>query len=119
MARGIDLTWAGGEHCFDISKIELLRALQEKCDAGPPFILARIGSNQWHVDDIVSTIRLALEGGGLEKETARKLTKLHVEDRPLMLSVLTAQAALAHALYGAEDDPVGGDSSGEAQAPAE
>lgn len=114
MARGVDLTWAGGEHEFALS-IDLLRALQDRCDAGPGWILARLGSGQWMVDDIVSTIRLALEGGGLEKEEARKLTKKFVEDRPLTLSVLTAQAVLAHALYGDEEDA----SAGELKAPAE
>lgn len=107
MARGADLTWAGGEHSFDVSKIELLRALQDKCDAGPAWILARLASNQWRVDDVVSTIRLGLEGGGLEKEVARKLVKTHVEDRPLTESVLLAHQVLALALYGVGDDPVG------------
>jgi hypothetical protein len=106
MARGVDLTWAGGEHTFALS-IDLMRALQDRCDAGPAWILARLGSNQWRVDDVVSTIRLSLEGGGMDKEQARKLVKVHVEDRPLTESVLTAQAVLMAALYGAEDDPVG------------
>jgi len=106
MARGMDITWAGGEHTFLLS-LDHMRALQDRCDAGPAWILARLTSNQWRVDDVVTTIRLGLEGGGLEKEAARKLVKIHVEDRPLTLSVLTAQAVLAHALYGAEDDPLG------------
>lgn len=106
MARGVDLTWAGGEHTFALT-IDLMRALQDRCDAGPAFILARLTSNQWRVDDVVSTIRLGLEGGGMEKEEARKLVKMHVEDQPLTLSVITAQAVLMAALYGAEDDPLG------------
>jgi hypothetical protein len=106
MARGVDITWAGGEHAFALN-IDLMRALQDRCDAGPAWILARLGSNQWRVDDVVSTIRLGLEGGGLEKEEARKLVKVHVEDRPLTESVLTARTILAASLFGAEDDPVG------------
>lgn len=102
MARGVDLTWPGGEHTFLLT-IELLRALQEKCDAGPAWVLARLGSQQWRVDDVVSTIRLGLEGGGLDKEEARRLVKRHVEDRPLTESVLTAQAVLMAALYGGEE----------------
>lgn len=98
----IDLTWHGGEHTFNL-KIEHLRALQDKCDAGPAWVLARLGSKQWLVDDVVSTIRLGLEGGGMEKEAARKLVKKHVEDRPLTESVLTATAILMASLYGCEE----------------
>lgn len=114
-----DMTWAGGQHDFALP-IELLRALQDKCDAGPAWILARLGSKQWYVDDVVTTIRLGLEGGGVDKETARKLVKKHVEDRPLTESVLTASAILMGALYGGDDDgdKGGDDESGEAVAAA-
>ena len=104
--RGVELTWAGGEHEFKLT-IDLLRALQEKCDAGPAFILQRLTQNRWMVDDVIQPIRLGLEGGGMSKEDARKLVKKFVEDRPLTESVLTAQAILMAALYGAQDDPVG------------
>lgn len=101
-----DLTWAGGEHSFDL-KIEHLRALQDRCDAGPEWILARLSNKQWHVNDVVDTIRLGLEGGGMEKSDARKIVQQYVEDRPLTLSVLTAQAVLMLALYGDPDDQPG------------
>lgn len=104
--RPTDITWAGGEHAFLLT-IDLLRALQDKCDAGPAWALHRLRSGQWMVDDVVSTIRFGLEGGGMPKEDARKLVAKHVEDRPLSLSVLTAQIILMSALFGTEDDPVG------------
>lgn len=110
MARGVDITWAGGEHTFLLT-IDLLRALEDKCDAGPAWVMARLGSGQWRVDDVIQPIRLGLEGGGLDKETARKLVKRHVEDRPLTESVLTAQAILMAALYGGEDDTDQGESN--------
>lgn len=103
---GKQITWAGGEHEFDL-KIEHLRALQDRCDAGPEWILARLSNKQWHVNDVVDTIRLGLEGGGMEKGEARKLVQRYVEDRPLTLSVLTAQAVLLLALYGDPDDQPG------------
>lgn len=99
MARGVDLTWAAGESTFLLT-IDLLRALQDRCDAGPSFILSRLISGEWRVDDIVSTIRLALEGGGLDKEAARKLVKRHIEDEFGARHALLAQAILAHTLYG-------------------
>jgi len=110
--RGMELTWAGGEHTFLLT-IDLLRALQDKCDAGPAFILQRLTQNRWMVDDVIQPIRLGLEGGGMGKEDARKLVKKFVEDRPLTESVLTAQAVLAGALFGAEDDPTGESQAGE------
>lgn len=113
--RGTDLTWAGGEHTF-LLDIDRLRALQDKCDAGPAFILHRLSTQRWHVDDIVSTIRLGLEGGGLSKEEAAKLVRKHIEDAPLAEFVMTAQAVLMAALYGAEDDPTGESQAGEAEA---
>lgn len=110
--RPTDITWAGGEHPFLLT-IDLLRALQQRCDAGPNWVLNRLRTGQWLVDDIVSTIRLGLEGGGMPKEQARKLVEKYVEDRPLALSVLTAQAVLMSSLFDMdEDDPVG-------EAPAE
>lgn len=106
MSRGCELTWAGGEHAFLLT-IELLRALQDKCNAGPPVVLQRLSSNAWYVDDVIQPIRLGLEGGGLSKAEARDLVRSHVEDAPLTASVLTAQAVLMAALFGVEDDPVG------------
>lgn len=110
--RGVDLTWPGGEHCFALP-IELLRALEQKCDAGPAWILGRLGSSQWRVDDVVETIRLGLEGGGMHKDDAHKMVRQHVEGVPLTESVLTAHAILMAALYGA-----GGEDGDEGEAAA-
>lgn len=108
--KGIELTWAGGEHEFLLT-IDLLRALQIKCDAGPQHILERLTTRRWMVDDVLEPIRLGLEGGGLGKEEARHLVRRFVEDRPITEFVLTAQAILMGALFGAE-----GDLPGEAEA---
>lgn len=106
------LTWAGGEHDFALP-IEQLRALQQKSDAGPAWILSRLSSQQWLVDDVVETIRLGLEGGGMQKPDARRLVKNYVEDRPLTLSLKTAQLVLMSALYSAEEDDVPGEAVAE------
>ena len=110
--RGVDLTWAGGEHTFLLT-IDLLRALQQKCDAGPQFILERLSTRRWIVDDVTETIRFGLEGGGASKEEARALVRKFVEDRPLTESVMTAQAILLSALFGSEDDQPGECKAGE------
>lgn len=110
--RAVDITWAGGEHAFLLT-IDLLRALQGKCDAGPHFILERLSTRRWLVEDVIETIRLGLEGGGAPKEVARKLVQRHVEDRPLTESVMTAQAILIASLFGSEDDAPGEGKAGE------
>lgn len=109
--KGVELTWAGGEHEFRLT-IDLLRALQNKCDAGPHHILERLSSRRWMVEDIIDTIRLGLEGGGLDKDEARRLVRIYVEDRPLTESVLTAQAVLVGALFGQEEDASGEEPAG-------
>lgn len=99
MARGIDLTWAGGESNFLLT-IDLLRAMQDRCDAGPSHILNRLLTGEWRVDDIIQPIRLGLEGGGMDKEDARKLVRTHIEEDFSVRHVLLAKAVLAHTLYG-------------------
>ncbi len=113
----VELNWAGGEHPF-LLPIGMMRALQDKCDAGPEWVLNRLRTGQWRVDDVVSVIRLGLEGGGMAKEEARKLTLKHVEEQPLTLSVLTAQLVLMASLYDRGDDTVG-DEPGELAATGE
>lgn len=110
--RGIELTWAGGEHHFMLA-IEHLRALQIKCDAGPQFILSRLANGSWYVEDVIEPIRLGLEGGGMSKDDARKLVVRYVEDRPLTMSVATSRAVLMAALFGSEDDQPGEVAAGE------
>ena len=102
----VELTWEGGEHKFYLG-IRELRALQEKCDAGPPWIARRLLSDQWLVDDIVETVRLGLKGGGLDGAEANKLIRKFVEPYPLTESLPLAVAVLQSALFSVEDDPVG------------
>ncbi len=105
--RPVELTWAGGEHQF-LLRIAQLRALQDACDAGPGTVLKRLLENDWFVDDVISVIRFGLEGGGIEKALARKITMDRVDDAPLATLVPVAQAVLAYSLFGDdEDDPVG------------
>ena len=110
-----DITWAGGEHAFDL-KIEHLRALQDKCDAGPEWLMRRLLSPQWMVDDVVHTVRLGLEGGGMDKDAARKLVRTHLEDAPenLKPAALVAGMVLMNAVMVGDDSDDDGDEPGEA-----
>lgn len=109
------LTWAGGEHDFEL-KLGELRALQQRCDAGPYFVLQRLSSGRWLVEDVVEPIRLGLIGGGMDRQDADRLVRLHVEEKPLLHAAMTAQAILTVALVGEHDDPVGDEEPGERQA---
>lgn len=114
----LPLTWRGGEHEFDL-RIEHLRALQDRCDAGPPVIADRLGTRQWRVEDVTETIRLGLESAGLDKRAARRLVELHVEPN-LEQCAGYARLIIAAALIGDPDDPVGeetGEAGGEETTP--
>lgn len=102
----ITLNWGDGEHIFRLRIGELIE-LQEKCDAGPAFILERLATSRWKVQDIRETIRLGLVGGGLEPIKALTLVKRYVDERPLQENVNHAYVIVAAAIVGAEEEPLG------------
>lgn len=106
------LEWADGSYEFALRWGELSE-LQEACGAGPFVVLARLAGNQWLMQDISTTIRLGLIGGGVEPTKALRLVKDYVESRPPMENVSMARGILEVALIGAPEEPPG-DSSGEA-----
>ncbi len=97
----ITLPWADGSHSFRLA-IGHLRELQDKCNAGPAEVLARLTSGSWRVDDIRETLRLGLIGGGATPMDALVLVARYVDDRPLMENVFPAQAVLLAAVVGEE-----------------
>lgn len=109
----VTLTWADGEHRFRLA-IGQLRELQEKCDAGPAEVLARLSSGKWRLDDVRETLRLGLIGGGLSPGDAHRLTVRYVDERPWLENVQPAQAVLMAALVGAPEEPVGKGAAAEA-----
>lgn len=103
----IDQPWADGRHVFRLG-IDQLAELQEKCDAGPPFVLARLMQNAWRVEDVRETLRLGLIGGGLASRDAMKLIERYVDAQKevqLAENALIAQAVLGAAIFGHEDEP--------------
>jgi hypothetical protein len=112
----IELVWDGGEHPFQLNVGEL-RALQAKCDAGPMYVLTRLLSVQWYVDDVLETIRLGLIGGGMDEALARKLVDAHVPAHRMHKNVPLAANILRHSIMEEDaDDQPGDDSPGEATA---
>lgn len=107
----ITAEFAGEEHDFCLRVGELME-LQEKREAGPAVLLARLSLGQWLIQDVTETIRLGLIGGGADSATAARLVRLNVEQRPFDLGgesglVILAVKILAAATHGAPDEPVG------------
>lgn len=112
-ARTPPLDWADGTYEFALRWGELVQ-LQEACDAGPFVILARLGANQWRMEDISNVIRLGLIGGGVEPSKALGLVRNYVESRPPLENASLARAILEVSVMGAPDER---DEPGEALAP--
>ena len=85
-----------------------LRQLQEKCDAGPLEIMARIQAGRWRVDDVYQTIRLGLIGAGMRMDDALTLVDLTVTDGRLGECAIYAQAILSAAVTGPPDEKIEG-----------
>jgi hypothetical protein len=116
------IPWADGNHEFCL-KWGFVIELQEKCDAGPHYILQRLQIGQWLVQDISETIRLGLIGGGMEPGKALGLVQTYVEARPLLENHGLAMAILAAAIMGVPDEmpdddapPGEGEDAGELEA---
>lgn len=104
----IDLDFGDGTYRFRLRQGELAE-LQEKCDAGPGWVLGRLmhqtaENRGWRVQDAPTIIRLGLIGGGMTPNDALNLVRRYVEDRPPMESLVLAQLVLSAALMGAPED---------------
>ena len=100
----IELTWADGQHKFNIAKLRCVLELEEKCGAGVSEIYTRIATSKWRFNDLRETIRLGLIGAGMLPDRALLLVQRYVDDQPLTASVLPAQAILGAALVGVPGD---------------
>jgi hypothetical protein len=104
--RDLTLVWPGGEHSFAL-RLGELEAVQDKCDAGPEYILNRIRLGNWKTTDLFEVIRFGLIGGGMKPGEALKITRQAFERHGIAEFKLTAMTVLFTALYGPEDDPPG------------
>ena len=107
MARDgtIELPWPDAARVYRL-RLGELRQLQEKCDAGPLEILARMQAGRWRVDDIYQTIRLGLIGGGMRMDEALRIVDLTIHDGVLGECLLYAIATLNAAITGPPDETI-------------
>jgi hypothetical protein len=114
------VVWAGGEHDF-LYDIGHLRALEQRLDAGVAPILLRLLNGSWKVDDVLETIRLGLQGGGMpEREAVRVIEKSYNGANLYELSVVATRVLsmfIAWPTGPGEDEPEKEDDKGEAKTP--
>jgi hypothetical protein len=113
----IELAFGGEDRLFRLP-IGRLRALQEKCDAGPEELLMRMQARTYRVDDLRETLYQGLLGGEMPTHEATTLMKNAFDGEPLIQFIPLVQAILMVVLTGAPDEdeeaPPGG-ATGEAQ----
>ncbi|WP_336968347.1 gene transfer agent family protein [Brevundimonas aurantiaca] len=117
MSRGAEVTLPfGGEDRLFRMPLGRMRAVQEKCDAGPPELLTRYVAKTWRVDDVREPILQGLIGGGLAPHEAQRLVETAMDGLPMMPFVAIAQAVVLAFLIGADDEEPGEAPAGEASA---
>lgn len=92
-----------GEHVFEL-RLKEIRMLEEHRGVGIFRLLQRIVDQSCQVDDYRETIRLGLVGGGMAVETANKMVRDYVDDRPKAEALPVAYFVLAAVAHGIPDD---------------
>lgn len=99
------IVWPGGEHQFRLG-IGELRALEQRCDAGVAVVLMRLIGQQWKIDDVVSTLRIGLIGGGMAERDAQKTIEAALDvSSPYGLSVPAASILTKFIMWETDDQP--------------
>lgn len=105
-ARLRGVVFGDDEYDFRLGWGEIVE-LQEKLGCGPHFLLNRLQTGEWLVQDISQIIRLGLVGGGLEPVAAVRLVKRYVEERPPLENHQLAFVVLTAGLMGSPEESVG------------
>lgn len=116
MSRAAEVTLAfGGEDRVFRLPIGRLRALQEKLDCGPLWLIQLLQEGRWRTDHLREIIFQALKGGGMDDGEATALLKAEFDDPPggYMQFVPLCVAILHPVLFGAQDEPLGEPKAGE------
>lgn len=131
MSRGadIDLDFGGEERTFRLG-IGQWRKVQERCDAGPAELLARLSPvftakragltveqimthgllGTWRVDDVREPILQGLLGANMALPEATKIVREWVDERPLLEAVEIAYMVVLASVIGTEDEKAMGES---------
>jgi len=99
------LEMGDGEYLFRLTSLQVPQ-LEEKCNAAFAIIHARLWNGVWTGADVTETIRLGLEGGGMDPVQAKKLSERH-GGVPFKFSHPIARAVIGAAMWGFEKSPLG------------
>lgn len=130
----ITLAWGDEDRTFRLG-IREWEKVQEKCDAGPAEILARLAPafialqqglspqqvisagylGTWRVHDVREPLYQGLIGAGKNPNEAGKIVRDLVDERPLIESMAIAYQVVLASVTGAEDEPPPGEPEGEAK----
>ncbi|WP_461344464.1 gene transfer agent family protein [Brevundimonas sp. GN22] len=110
-AAEVTLPFGGEERLFRLP-IARLRALQEKTDCGPMELIQRYSAGTWRLDDVREAILQGLIGGGLNSHEATQVIMGHFDDTPIFPHVTIAQAIVASAVIGVDDEQLEKPSAG-------
>ena len=101
--------FGGGEQTFRL-RIGELEELQERCDAGPEFIVQSIYAGTWRVAYVREAIRLGLIGAGMAPTQAQAMRDRYCSDGQLAANKSLAANIIGASLMGSaedEEDPPG------------
>lgn len=105
MRAAESIEWAGGNHSFRLD-IGALRTIEQSCGAGVAVVLTRLLASQWYIDDIHTTLRVGLVGGGLPEPVARRIVTNVLETHsPYGLSVVAAEVLRRFIMWEEDDSP--------------
>lgn len=122
----ITLPWGDEDHVFRLD-IKAWEKVQEKCDAGPAEIHARLAPmfaateaglslkqilasgymGTWRVNDVREVLYQGKIGGGATPTEAGAVIRLLVDERPLIESVVLAYQVATAGIMGAPDEVLG------------
>lgn len=116
MSRAAEVTLPfGGSDTLFRMPLGRMRAVQEKCDAGPPELIQRYALKTWRLDDVREPILQGLIGAGHAPHEAQARVERDMDGLPMMPFVPIAQAIVMAFLIGAPDED---DDTGESEAGA-
>lgn len=96
--------FAGRRRRFRL-RLREIEELERLAHAGIGEIMLRLAQHRFRAADIRETVRLGLEGGGLDEPEATALVMHHVDDTPLGEHLQLASDILSAAVSGVPDDP--------------
>lgn len=105
MRHAETVSWPAGEHSFRLG-IGELRGVEQRCEAGCAVVLMRLLASQFKIDDVVSTLRLGLIGGGMSEREAQKTVDAALEvASPYALAVTAADVLRRFIMWETPDQP--------------